>query len=386
MVRAVCLVAFAVIGLINVQAQEYAITDVGTLGGRNSEALGLNDLGQVVGWSHDLYGVRSPYIWNDGRIQQLNRLGHNVDFRAIAINNHGQSCGYYGGNSYNYNSALTWHDLVLTILEPFPGNRGSRALDINDAGDIVGGAITITGKQRAALWTTDGIRDLSLPLDPLSSRKREATAINNVGQIVVVVEGYCTYCETTYLWQDGEAVKLFEYAAYGKDINDHGTIVGYWPTGRMILHAFIWDHGVDYDIGKLPGDSDACAFAVNENNIVVGTSYSPTWGDRAFVWDGVMADLNDRIPEDSDWFLQEAFDINVHGQIVGYGLKPDGETRGYLLTPLFSQPEVSMLSLFVGCLSGPYPDSPAECELFDFNDSGTIDLEDFAYFQRRYRD
>jgi len=372
-----------VMGSTGTWAQEYAVTEVGTLGGLETIALGLNDLGQVVGRSDGYNYCCQPYLWYDGETQKLNtpdQYGQYDKGWATAINNHGQLCG----STSHPHHALVWLDLVPTILELFPGGDISGALDINDSGTVAGWAKTITGKQHAVIWTVDGIQNLLLPF-PINTRCQEvAGALNNIGQVVATVYGSNEYpypCEGVFVWQDGVTMALDEEILCAQDINDHGTIVG-----GLQVDAFILDHGVIYDIGKLPGYEYAGALAVNEGNVVVGTSYSPGWSGRAFVWDGVMADLNDRIPQDSDWFLQKAYDINIHGQIVGNGVNPDGKYRAYLLTPLFSQPEVSMFALFVDCLSGPYPDSPAECELFDFNDSGTIDLKDFAYFQTHYCD
>jgi probable HAF family extracellular repeat protein len=49
-----------------------------------------------------------------------------------------------------------------------------------------------------------------------------------------------------------------------------------------------------------------------------------------------MADLNTLIPSGSGWVLSWAFDINNHGQIVGYGLVND-KFRAFLLTPATSK-------------------------------------------------
>ncbi|MCH8912583.1 MAG: immunoglobulin domain-containing protein [Planctomycetes bacterium] len=82
-----------------------------------------------------------------------------------------------------------------------------------------------------------------------------------------------------------------------------------------------------------------------------------------------MIDLNDLIPPDSGWTLHEAKDINESGQIVGWGLNPDGLGRGFLLTPCdFS--------------GGPGEDCdgngvPDECQS-DCNGNGQPDVCDIA--------
>jgi len=67
---------------------------------------------------------------------------------------------------------------------------------------------------------------------------------------------------------------------------------------------------------------------------VVGFSYT---SDRtvvhAFLFSrGLMYDLNNLVPADSGWDLQQAFGINDAGQIVGIGTH-SGVDRPFLLTP-----------------------------------------------------
>jgi hypothetical protein len=47
-----------------------------------------------------------------------------------------------------------------------------------------------------------------------------------------------------------------------------------------------------------------------------------------------MIDLNAAIPESSGWTLQFSSSINNRGQLVGQGGNPNGETHGFLLTPI----------------------------------------------------
>lgn len=70
------------------------VVDLGTLGGDTSRAYGLNDAGQVTGYSSVGKGEYSGFLWDNGRIFDLNdlvpsSLGYRVTC-ADAINNRGQ--------------------------------------------------------------------------------------------------------------------------------------------------------------------------------------------------------------------------------------------------------------------------------------------------------
>jgi probable HAF family extracellular repeat protein len=69
------------------------VTDLGTLGGLNSSGLGVNALGQVVGWSQLANGTQSAFLYSNGVMSDLNSLltlsGSWVIQSAIAINQSG---------------------------------------------------------------------------------------------------------------------------------------------------------------------------------------------------------------------------------------------------------------------------------------------------------
>jgi probable HAF family extracellular repeat protein len=78
-------------------------------------ALDINDHGQVVGWSYDSSGRRYAFLWEDGRLSDLNVLSGvgTKSFRlgsADAINNAGQIIGhsatYKGPYVYDYGTYL----------------------------------------------------------------------------------------------------------------------------------------------------------------------------------------------------------------------------------------------------------------------------------------
>lgn len=100
-------------------------------------------------------------------------------------------------------------------------------------------------------------------------------------------------------------------------------------------HAFMWQNGVMTDLGVLPETDSSFAQGINEHGQAVGRSYGGTTPARAFLWDEIngLQDLNDMLDASAaGWTLKGAVDINNAGQIVGWGINPDGSQHGYLLT------------------------------------------------------
>ena len=92
------------------------------------------------------------------------------------------------------------------------------------------------------------------------------------------------------------------------------------------------------------------ALAINDEGLIVGVS-EVGGGRFATLWrDGAAFDLNALIDPASGWTLAEARDVNASGQIVGYGTL-NGQTRGFLLSPIAAVPEpgtTGLLSLVAG--------------------------------------
>src|SRR5262249_34143772 len=118
-----------------VTAQRYSIMDLGTLGGNDSDAHGINDYGQVVGWSDVSAGVTHGFIWSEGQMTDVGTLG-GVNSLAFSINDRGQVVGQAdtsGGQPHGF----VWTNGVMTDVNP-AGAPYSRVGGINEAGDMCG--------------------------------------------------------------------------------------------------------------------------------------------------------------------------------------------------------------------------------------------------------
>jgi probable HAF family extracellular repeat protein len=99
------------------------MTDLGTLGGQNSNATGINDFGEVVGRAETANGEYHAFLFSHGGLTNLNLLDVMVatgwmDIQVIDINNKGQILG----NAFDPNTGSE-HGFLLsytpdTIFDP----------------------------------------------------------------------------------------------------------------------------------------------------------------------------------------------------------------------------------------------------------------------------
>jgi probable HAF family extracellular repeat protein len=132
--------------------------NLGSLGGAG-EAYGLNDVGQVVGFSTTTTGFHA-FLWDKpGGMRDLGTLGGNYSF-AYAVNNAGQVVGYsQTATSFEIRSFLYSDGTLSDLNALIPAGTGwllQEARGINDAGQIVGTGLAPDFQQHAFLLTPDG--------------------------------------------------------------------------------------------------------------------------------------------------------------------------------------------------------------------------------------
>jgi probable HAF family extracellular repeat protein len=165
-------------------AQGFTVTDLGTLGGINSQATAINNRGQVVGFS-TLQGeaITRAFLWEDGVITDLGSLGGTFS-KANAINNRGQVVGASEITANAARHAVLFDRHGITDLGAFPGSLVGAAFGINNRGDIFGGSTTEgssrSGPFHAAQFKDGGGTDLGTLGGPTSF----AAGVNNHGQAV----------------------------------------------------------------------------------------------------------------------------------------------------------------------------------------------------------
>ena len=144
-------------------------------------AMGMNDLGQVVGALTTENRERHAFIWTAAAgmrdLGTLDLVGTNAV--AMRINNHGAMVGRrLTATGFR---AFLWTEAGGTLDLGTLGGASSFAADVNDAGQVVGNAETAAGQGHAFLWTVEtGMIDLGT----LGGRSAVARSINEHGEIV----------------------------------------------------------------------------------------------------------------------------------------------------------------------------------------------------------
>ena len=337
------------------------VIDLGALSGYQcSRAQSINDNGQIVGY---VYKSNYPFYHRaclfdstgGGANTNLGTLGGSQS-NAYSINNNGKIVG-------QAQEGPPFDNVYYACLFDSTGGGsnesigGSIASCINNNGYIAGQTyVGLVG--HACLWYQTSYGISVYDLGTLGGAKSYAYSINNSIKVVGWAEpdlsslpiGQPFYYHAC-LFDTPHGTHNIDLGTLGGDysiaysINDSGLIVGradyrtdYTPSLQSYYHACIFDasgDGDNIDLGTLGGLASAALFANNENQIV-GSAYDSSGNLKACLFDstghGNNVDLNTLIDPSSGWILKEADCINNNGWIVGYGTY-NGIEQAFLLTP-----------------------------------------------------
>ncbi|HNQ24049.1 MAG TPA: hypothetical protein PKK06_13260 [Phycisphaerae bacterium] len=282
------------------------------------------------------FGVSSPAL-ADWQLTDLGTPNGPWVSGAYGLNNAGQVVGSGGvpmppppapPSAFYWESGMGMLDIGV-----LGGYSTSNAVGINSAGRVVG-----WGDDAVFLWDeATGFTEIDLGPGFL-----EVGALNNSDQVVGRASHHA------YIWQAGMGrVDLGTFGGYSSvahGINDAGQVVGAAekPGSPVPLHAFVVtpENGVWYrdddsdgindlmsDLKTLPGHDISQAYDINVHGDIVGASYTFGVQDiRAFIYrHGEMQNLGTL---DGDSSI--AYAINQQRQVVGYSKTAAGVGHGFL--------------------------------------------------------
>jgi uncharacterized membrane protein len=340
-----------VLGAPVATAQEYEVLDLGPIGYRH-QTWSINQFGQVVGYSEEIYADDDEGFVYDGMDFIL--IGHPPQTSRsdlLGINNLSEAVGK-SGTVYENGEAILWtpggaHGHIQS-LGTLGGSR-SAGRSINDLSQVVGWTkLSGDTESRPFIWEDDVMT--ALPL--LGGTQGSADWINNNGQIVgsstTDTDGLQQF---GVIWEDGGVTRLPPiYAGHSNIVNyihDNGDIAGSIrePESDFSGRAAIWRDGEVYlRLGTLADGTPvepyaaSWASAVNAHGVAVGMSVNTESSLVPFVWrDGEMVQLDDLMP--GPWIaiyvgngaINDAGQIAVSAIIEG---DDSGNKHALLLTPI----------------------------------------------------
>jgi probable HAF family extracellular repeat protein len=298
-------------------------TDLGTLGGTQSEAFGVNNLAQVVGGALILSGVEHAFLWTKaGGMRDLGTLGGSSS-RASAINDNGQVVGYA------YTVAEEKHAFLWTATDGMRdlgtlGGTFSEATAISENGVIVGASYLSGGGSSFACAWLGGV------IEGLGTATSRATGVNNALQIVGYFFGYAPSDVTALLWTKPGGVWTSEAIpapstgsmsmAYG--INELGQIVGGFRLTTGTLGAFSWTReSGSKELPWITRGTGAQGYAISNQGRLAGKAWDRSGSSHPAFWDPSGSGWNVKVilgTMKSDAWVNA---VNENHQGVGRGTK-----------------------------------------------------------------
>ncbi len=309
---------------------EYDIHDIDTLQTHSSEAIALNNEGQILGWYNIDGSKDGKHFFVRDRNGDFHEISNRENENEVEINwryltDNGNTYGTYDGNT-NFSVLYMWDQKNGVIkLGNLPG--------------------------------------------------KEISAINNSGQVLIKsvkeTENGITITRPV-IWHNGQITKLKglegdlgieSLESYGFDMNNKGEVVGQSLTSLVYknnvyyqIHAVKWvgDQAIDLH-NTVPKQEKTSAVAINDaGNILINYNHDTklnnsnytihggvrrcTFKDEVLMSNIVLLStttVNQKLQKDyeSPWFPGVKFiSINNNGEIIAKGKTIYGESHAMLLT------------------------------------------------------
>ena len=242
-----------------------------TVGGNNGQASAINSRGQVAGYAETSvvdsacppFKTTLAVLWDKGNAQPLPTVGSDTDGVAFGINDRGDIVGY-SGSCVAALHAVVWKNNTAFVLQDLGGIKSNIAYVINNQGQAAGKVRSADGSHYvAALWQPDGTLTTHEPLP--GDLDAFVTGINNLGQMVGNDFDPNFNWSHGFIWQNGVMTDLNTLIPgdsnlsiiSASNINERGQIsgMGFVLSGPQAgtIHAYLLTP-VDAGIGTSMAD------------------------------------------------------------------------------------------------------------------------------------
>lgn len=277
------------------------------------------------------------------KITILNGLGGSTSV-AYDINDSGVACGYTTRTGQGGYIAVAWTNATPTELGMGSLTGDMVAMNINNSGQIAGWGPGIS-TPHALIWPTyNSVEDWGT----LGGSRGFARAINNNGWITGNAADSSGKRNLFYKRpSDSSLVNLGipsgDTAAYGIDISDDGTIVGYSNNADgSLVNAFVHT-GAGFT--PLPTNGGTATYANSISSdaaIVVGSGLDALNNQRALIWTSPLSAPTVVDPLAGDSYNSFA-SINTSGWAVGLSATSPGNERALLYIPSLGSYDLNSL-------------------------------------------
>ncbi len=318
------------------------VTALGDLGGGYSQAVAINDSGQVAGVgvtaAHETHG----FIWDaTNGMSDLGTLPGDDYISPTAINNGGRVVGNMFDTSNYVSKGFTWTAAGGLVDIGNAGPDGTTVQAVNDAGQIVANssvydAATDSYSDHGFVWNDGHITPVGTP-----DESTYAYGENASGEVVGDIRAPDFTSQGFTRTAEGDIVNLDPLPGNNSSvplgIADDGLVAGlsYTQTGDVNgtsdLHSVVWTpQGQIIDISA-PGGVPLTFTRISATGEIVGGYQTSTGAAHAFSWtlDGGLVDLG-TLAGDSE---SSAVSVNSHGEVIGTSDNQGETPRAFSWTP-----------------------------------------------------